>query len=68
MIKPGNKITRGNGHLLLISIQSELASFASAIVHSPPLYSLTKHARFCDTKSRMYMMFGETVIAEISEL
>ena len=35
-------------HLLLIPIQSELASFALAIVHCPPLYSFTKHARFCE--------------------
>ena len=33
LIGSGNKITKGNGHLLLIPIQSELASFASAIVH-----------------------------------
>ena len=31
--EPGNKITRGNGHLLLIPIQSELVSFASAILY-----------------------------------
>ena len=52
---------RGNGHLLFIPIQSELASLASAIVHWPPLYSLTKHARFCEpgvvTFSRRHLLF-----------
>ena len=59
--EPGNKITRGNGYLLFIPIQSELASFALAIVHWPPLYSLSKHARFCEpgvvTFSRRHLLF-----------
>ena len=51
---------RGNGRLF-IPIQSELASLASDIVHWPPLYSLTKHARFCEpgvvTFFRRHLLF-----------
>ena len=59
--KPMNKIPRGNEHHLLIPIQSELASFTSVIVHWPQLYSLAKHARFCEpgvvTFSRRHLLF-----------
>ena len=55
------KYQTGNGNLLLISIQSELSSLDSAVVHWPPLYSLTKHARFCEpgvvTFSRLHFLF-----------
>ena len=40
---PGNKKTKREWKLLLISIQSELSSLASAIVHWPPLYKGIHH-------------------------
>ena len=46
---------------LNLRIKSELASLALAIVHWPPLYSFTKHARFCEpgvvTFSRRHVLF-----------
>ena len=60
-ITPGNKITKREWKLLMMSLQSELSSLASAIVHWPPLCSLTKHARFCKpgvvTFSRRHLLF-----------
>ena len=48
LVEPGNKITKREWKPTKDFKQSELSSLASAIVHWPPLYSLTKHARFCD--------------------
>ena len=57
----GIKIRKREWKPLLISIQSELSSLASIIVHWPPLYSLTKNARFCEpgvvTFSRRHLLF-----------
>ena len=60
--KNKNKQTKEGIETSLISIQSELSSLDSAIiVHWPPLYSLTKHARFSEpgvvTVSRRHLLF-----------
>ena len=62
VLKPANKITKREWKPPIDFYQSELSRLASAIVHWPPLYSFTKHTRFCEpgvvTFSRRHLLFA----------